>query len=121
MAKASGELALLVLMSSAVGVLLGGYLADHLQKRWSWGRAATVGTGILAATPFLYVTVRTDSLSLFYVCISMATGTLACYLGPTTAIIHDLTPTHAHAFAFGSQRQHIKPVKAALRVRKNRF
>jgi MFS family permease len=100
-AKASGWLALLVLVSSTLGVLLGGYLADRLHKRWSWGRAATVGTGILVATPFLYATLRADSLSWFYACVFVATAALACYHGPTTAVIHDLTPPHAHAFAFG--------------------
>ncbi len=99
-AKASGSLAVLVLVSSALGVLLGGYVADRLHKRWRWGRAATVGTGILVSTPFLYATVETNSLSWFYVCIFFATAALSCYHGPTTAIIHDLTPPHAHAFAF---------------------
>jgi MFS transporter, Spinster family, sphingosine-1-phosphate transporter len=99
--KASGLLALLVLVSSAFGVLAGGYLADRIQEHWAWGRAFVVGTAILLATPFLYVAVQANALSVFYVCIFVATGSLACYLGPTTAIIHDLTPTQAHAFAFG--------------------
>lgn len=101
MAKAAGWLALLVLVGSTTGVLLGGYLADRLQQRWNWGRAATVGTGILVATPFLYATTEANSLSAFYTWIFFASVALACYHGPVTAIIHDLTPTHAHAFAFG--------------------
>lgn len=100
MAKASAGLALLVLASSSVGVLLGGYLADRLRERWRWGRVVTVCAAILMATPFLYFAVQTDSLGTFYVCISLATAALSCYHGPTTAIIHDLTPHHAHAFAF---------------------
>lgn len=99
-AKASTWLALLVLLSSAIGVLGGGYLADRLRKRWSWGRVITVGGGILIATPCLYLTVETDSLRAFYVYIFLATAVLTCYHGPTTAVIHDLTPKHAHAFAF---------------------
>ncbi|MGH9433050.1 MAG: hypothetical protein ACRD3T_16070 [Terriglobia bacterium] len=55
---------------------------------------------ILLATPFLYVTVETDSLPAFCACIFVATASLACYHGPTTAIIHDLTPVQAHGFAF---------------------
>jgi MFS transporter, Spinster family, sphingosine-1-phosphate transporter len=98
--KASGGLALLVLVSSAAGVLLGGHLADHLQESRHWGRAFAVGATMLLATPFLYITVETNSLLVFFACIFMATGLLSCYYGPVTAIIHDLTPKHAHAFAF---------------------
>lgn len=99
--KASGLLALLVMASSAFGVLAGGALADRLQQQWPWGRAVVVGTAILFATPFLYIAVQANTLFAFYASIFVATGSLACYLGPTTAIIHDLTPTQAHAFAFG--------------------
>ena len=99
-AQASGWLALLVLISSVLGVLGGGYLADRLQERLPWGRIVTVGGGILLAAPFLYVAVETDSLSLFYTSIFLATASLSCYYGPTTAVIHDLTPAHAHGFAF---------------------
>ncbi len=99
--RASGLLAPLVLVSSAVGVLVGGYLADRLQEDWPWGRALIVGAAILLATPFLYVAVQAESMIVFFACIFVATGSLAPYFGPTTAIIHDLTPRHAHAFAFG--------------------
>ena len=100
-AKASAWLALMALVSSAIGVMFGGYLADRLRERWAWGRIGTVGAGILVATPFLYVTVVTDSLLAFYASVFVATAALACYQGPITAVIHDLTPSHAHAFAFG--------------------
>jgi MFS transporter, Spinster family, sphingosine-1-phosphate transporter len=100
--RASELLAPLVLVGSAIGALLGGYLADRLQEQWPWGRSLIVGAAILLATPFLYVAVQTKSTVVFYACIFVATGSLAAYFGPTTAIIHDLTPKHAHAFAFGA-------------------
>lgn len=99
--QASEELGILVLASSAAGVLLGGHLADYLFESRPWGRAITVGTSILLATPFLYIMVETSSLAIFYGAIFMATALLSCYYGPTTAVIHDLTPKNAHAFAFG--------------------
>ncbi|MEJ2009377.1 MAG: MFS transporter [Acidobacteriota bacterium] len=99
--QASELLAPLVLASSVIGVLLGGYLADRLQEHWPWGRTLTVGAAMLVATPFLYLAVETKSTIMFFVCIFAASGSLAAYYGPTTAIIHDLTPRHAHAFAFG--------------------
>jgi MFS transporter, Spinster family, sphingosine-1-phosphate transporter len=36
----------------------------------------------------------------FLFCLFGATLMLTCYHGPATAVIHDLTPPHTHAFAF---------------------
>jgi MFS transporter, Spinster family, sphingosine-1-phosphate transporter len=93
-------LAVLVLTGSLAGVLLGGSVGDWLQARWSGGRALIIGASLLLGTPFLLVAVMTDSQPTFLVCIFLATFWLTCYHGPATAVIHDLTPPHAHSFAF---------------------
>jgi len=99
-AQASLWLGFLILLGSLGGVLLGGYVADRLQARWPWGRAITIGATLLAGTPFLFVAVTTDSRPLFFFCLLAASFLLTCYHGPATAVIHDLTPERAHAFAF---------------------
>jgi predicted MFS family arabinose efflux permease len=99
-AQASSWIGLLVLVGSVGGVLLGGYIADVLQRRWTWGRAVTIGATLLVGTPFLYQAVSTDSLFEFFLCILVASFLLTCYHGPATAVIHDLTPERAHSFAF---------------------
>jgi MFS family permease len=99
-AEASSAIGLLVLVGSVGGVLLGGYIADTLQRRWTWGRAITIGSTLLVGTPFLYWAVSTDSLFEFLLCVLVASFLLTCYHGPATAVIHDLTPTRAHSFAF---------------------
>ncbi len=99
-AKASSWMGGLVLVGSVGGVLLGGYIADSLQRRWTFGRAITIGCTLLIGTPFLYVAVATDSLFLFLLCLFVASFLLTCYHGPATAVIHDLTPPRAHGFAF---------------------
>jgi predicted MFS family arabinose efflux permease len=99
-AQASSWIGLLVLVGSVAGVLLGGHVADALQRRWAYGRAVTIGVTLLVGTPFLYQAVSTDSLFEFFVCILLATFLLTCYHGPATAVIHDLTPERAHSFAF---------------------
>ena len=99
-AHASSWIGLLVLLGSVGGVLLGGTIADVLQRRWAYGRALTIGATLLVGTPFLYQAVSTDSLFEFFVCILVATFLLTCYHGPATAVIHDLTPERAHSFAF---------------------
>jgi len=80
--------------------LLGAYLADTLQTRWTFGRALTIGGSLLVGTPFLYAVVSTDSRMTFFVCLFVASFLLTCYHGPATAVIHDLTPPRAHSFAF---------------------
>ncbi|MFB3923872.1 MAG: spinster family MFS transporter [Terriglobia bacterium] len=99
-AQASVWMGALVLIGSVGGVLLGGYVADRLQARWIWGRAITIGATLLVGTPFLYMAVETDSLSIFLLCLFVASFLLTCYHGPATAVIHDLTPPRAHSFAF---------------------
>jgi predicted MFS family arabinose efflux permease len=99
-AQASSAIGLLVLVGSVGGVLLGGFVADTLQRRWAWGRAVTIGATLLIGTPFLYRAVSTDSLFEFLLCILAASLLLTCYHGPATAVIHDLTPTRAHSLAF---------------------
>jgi len=99
-AQASSGMGGLVLVGSVGGVLLGAYLADTLQTRWTFGRALTIGGSLLVGTPFLYAVVSTDSRMTFFVCLFVASFLLTCYHGPATAVIHDLTPPRAHSFAF---------------------
>jgi len=99
-AKASTWMGFLVLIGSIGGVMTGGYVADRLQAHWAWGRAATISASLLLGTPFLYVAVTTDELAIFLLCLFVASFFLTCYHGPATAVIHDLTPERAHAFAF---------------------
>ena len=99
-AEAATAMGALVLVGSIIGVLGGGYIADRLQARWEWGRAFTVGATLLLGSPFLYWAVTTDSRLDFFLSIFLATALLTCYHGPTTAVIHDLTPKKARALAF---------------------
>jgi MFS family permease len=99
-AQASTWMGSLVLIGSIGGVLVGGYVADRLHAHWPWGRAATIGGSLLLGTPFLYVAVTTDELVIFLGGLFVASFFLTCYHGPATAVIHDLTPERAHAFAF---------------------
>jgi MFS transporter, Spinster family, sphingosine-1-phosphate transporter len=99
-AQASLWLGTLVLAGSLGGVMVGGYAADRLQDRWPWGRALTIAATLMLGTPFLYAAILTDSRSVFLFCLFMAALMLTCFHGPAAAVIHDLTATRAHAFAF---------------------
>lgn len=99
-AQAASWMGGLVLVGSVGGVLVGSYVADSLQSRWSCGRALTIAVTLLVGTPFMLVAVNTDSLPMFLACLFVASFLLTCYHGPATAVIHDLTPPRAHSFAF---------------------
>jgi MFS transporter, Spinster family, sphingosine-1-phosphate transporter len=98
--QASLWLGTLVLVGSLGGVLLGGYAADRLQEHVRGGRALVIAVTLLAGTPLLYGAVIATSRTVFLLCLFGATLMLTCYHGPATAVIHDQTPPHTHAFAF---------------------
>ncbi len=98
--QASLWLGTLVMAGSLCGVTLGGYAADRLQEHLKGGRALVIAVTLLAGTPLLYGAVVSTSRAVFLACLFGATFMLTCYHGPATAVIHDQTPHHAHAFAF---------------------
>ena len=99
--EAALSLAIVALLSSVLGVLSGGYIADRIQRRLKYGRILVISGAFLMATPFLLLAIQSDEkwmvLSSFFV----ATFFMSWYHGPTTAVLHDLTPQRAHATAIG--------------------
>jgi MFS family permease len=99
--EAALSLAIIALFSSVLGALSGGYFADRLQKRLKYGRVLAISCALLVATPFLLLAIQSDEkwkvLSGFFVAMYF----MSWYYGPTTAVLHDLTPQRAHATAIG--------------------
>src|SRR5208283_3767971 len=99
--EAALSLAIIALFSSVLGALSGGYFADRLQKRLKYGRILAISCALLVATPFLLLAIQSDEkwtvLSGFFVAMFF----MSWYHGPTTAVLHDLTPQRAHATAIG--------------------
>jgi MFS transporter, Spinster family, sphingosine-1-phosphate transporter len=82
-----------------LGVIIGSYLADWLYTRWSWGRMATIGVGLLLSSPFvilsLYATNRLELMAYFFLSIFF----MVWYTGPIIAVIHDVVPPDVKATA----------------------
>jgi len=99
--EAALSLAIIALLSSVLGVLSGGFFADRLQRRLKYGRILVIVGAFLAAAPFLLLAIQSDEkwivLSGFFVAMYF----MSWYHGPTTAVLHDLTPQRAHATAVG--------------------
>ncbi len=99
--EAALSLGIIALLSLLLGALTGGYVADLLQKRYSYGRILVMATGFLIAAPFLLLAIQSEEKWVVLAGFFVASFFMSWYHGPTTAVIHDLTPQRAHATAIG--------------------
>jgi MFS family permease len=99
--EASLSLAVIALFSSVLGAISAGYLADRLQKKLIYGRVLIMAFAFLAAAPFLLLAIQADDKRLVLAGFFVSMFFMSWYHGPTTAVIHDLTPQRAHATAIG--------------------
>jgi len=99
--EAAISLAVIALLSSVVGALCGGYFADLLAKRLKYGRVLVIAGAFLAAAPFLLLAIQSEEKWMVLVGFFVSMFFMSWYHGPTTAVLHDLTPQRAHATAIG--------------------
>ena len=99
--EAALSLAVIALLSSVLGTLSGGYVADLVQKRLRFGRILVVAVAFLTAAPFLLLAIQSDEKWVVLAGFFVAMYFMSWYHGPTTAVLHDLTPQRAHATAIG--------------------
>lgn len=90
-----------LLVSSLAGVLVGGTIADYLQRRMAFGRILTVSLGFLLAAPFILWAITTEEKSAVVIAFFTAGFFMSWYHGPITAVIHDMMPRRAHASSIG--------------------
>ena len=90
-------LAAVALVSAVLGVLTGGYVADRMQRRSSYGRLLAIGGALLAATPFLLFAIISDEKWIVLAGLFISGFFMSWYHGPVTAVIHDMMPRRAHA------------------------
>jgi len=89
------------LVSLVCGALVGGAIADFLQRRMAYGRVVAVALGFLCAGPFMLWGLATDSREMLLAAFSLAGFFMSWYHGPVTAIIHDMMPPRAYATSVG--------------------
>lgn len=99
--EASVSLSLITLFSLVLGVLIGGYVADRLQKMFAYGRIVAVAGAFILATPFLLLAIQSDEKSVVLVSLFAACFFMSWYHGPVTAVLHDMMPRRAHATSVG--------------------
>ena len=99
--EAALSLAIIAIMSLVLGALTGGYIADQLQKRYAYGRLIVISGAFLVSAPFLLLAIQAEEKWVVLLGFFMASFFMSWYHGPTTAVLHDLTPQRAHASAIG--------------------
>jgi MFS transporter, Spinster family, sphingosine-1-phosphate transporter len=99
--QASVSLAAIGLVCSLCGVLFGGYVADRLQRRFTYGRIIAIAVAFLLAAPFLLLAIQTEEQSIVLGALALAAFFMSWYHGPVTAVIHDMMPRRAHATSIG--------------------
>jgi len=99
--EASVSLALIALLSLVCGVLMGGWIADQLQKRLAYGRIIAVAAAFLFAAPFLLLAIQSEEKQVVMMGLFVAFFFMSWYHGPVTAVLHDMMPRRAHATSVG--------------------
>jgi MFS family permease len=99
--EASVSLSLITLFALVFGVLVGGYVADRLQKSRPYGRIIAAAAAFLLAAPFLLLAIQSEEKPIVLVGFAIAVFFMSWYHGPVTAVIHDMMPRRAHATSVG--------------------
>jgi MFS family permease len=99
--EAALSLAVIALLSSVLGALSGGFVADRVQRRLPFGRILVIACAFLVAAPFLLLAIQSEEKWIVLAGFFVSMFFMSWYHGPTTAVLHDLTPQRAHATAVG--------------------
>jgi Sugar phosphate permease len=86
---------------SLIGTLIGGWLADFLQKRMTQGRMLVTTLAFLVGAPLTWLALSMHSLTGFIVLFIPAIVTLSLCLGPIQAIVQDITTPDVRSTAVG--------------------
>lgn len=89
-----------MMISSVIGVLIGSYVADWLHKKYAWGRSIVVAVSLLISAPLMFFGLADSTTFLFLVFFFSGAIFLSVYLGPVTAVLHDVVPKQFRASAF---------------------
>jgi len=88
-----------IVLAGIVGMVLGGYMADVLNRRHAGARVLVCGIGFLLSAPSFALSVTTRSLPIFTVFFALTTLLLTIYTGPCTAATQDVVPSTLRASA----------------------
>jgi MFS family permease len=90
-----------MMFASIVGVLIGSYVADKLHKKYAWGRSLVVAISLIISAPLMYYGLLDTGKGMFLLFFITGAIFLSIYLGPVTAVLHDVVPKQFRASSYG--------------------
>jgi len=88
-----------IVLAGLVGTVLGGYMADWLNRRHQGARVLVCGIGFLLSAPSFALAVTTHNFLVFSIFFIITTILLTLYTGPSTAATQDVVPAILRASA----------------------
>ena len=88
-----------IVLAGLAGTVIGGYMADWLNRRHQGARVLVCGIGFLLSAPAFVVAITTRNFTLFSVFFVITTLLLTVYTGPSTAATQDVVPSALRASA----------------------
>ena len=92
---------LVLVISGVVGTVVGGWLADFMQRRFAGGRLFTCMLGFLIGAPLVLIALLIHTLALFITVFIVAAISLNFCTGPLNAVIQDIIAPEIRATALG--------------------
>jgi len=86
-----------IVLAGMAGTVIGGYMADLLNRRHPGARVLVCGIGFLLGAPAFAVAVTFHSLTIFSIFFVITTLLLSIYTGPSTAATQDVVPSALRA------------------------
>ncbi len=91
-----------MMAASVIGILIGSYAADYLHKKYTWGRSIVVAVSLMISAPLMFFGLEDTNKFIFLVFFISGAIFLSVYLGPVTAVLHDIVPKQFRASAFAA-------------------
>ncbi len=82
-----------IVVAGMAGTILGGYMADWLNRHHQGARVLVCGIGFLLGAPSFAVAVTSHNLSVFTIFFIITALLLTVYSGPSTAATQDVVPS----------------------------
>lgn len=87
-----------LMVAGVLGVLVGSYLADKLNKHFNWGRALLISLSLIVGAPFFYLGLQDiGGGPFFFTMFFMAVFLTSFYHGPQVVAMHDVVPKRLRA------------------------
>ncbi len=88
-----------IVLAGMVGTVLGGYMADVLNRRHPGARVLVCGIGFLLSAPAFAIAVTAHNIDIFTIFFILTCILLSIHPGPSTAAMQDVVPSALRASA----------------------